>query len=163
MSELPRRRLTPLIVITVGFFALGTIIFLLFRAGLQKDTDAIILSFHQEHGDSIAAVSVPSMVLSSSATVASFTILIPHTQLLQTRYAISLLIPPADHASIPGLLLSNKSSGDAPDTLRLAIDRSNFTKTAGRYLLILNEILLEDSKGKPAAILFYPFTVSVQK
>lgn len=163
MNDSSHRQWMPVILISAGFLLLCILSILLIHSSLKKDTDSIILSYHQEQGDSISAGSIPTIFPSPSARLVSFTILIPHTRLLQTRYEISLLIPPSDHASIPGLLQSSKSTGDAPDTLRIAIDRNYFQNTNGRYLLILNEFLLEESHGKQPSILFYPFIVSFQK
>jgi hypothetical protein len=160
MTESPRRRLTPVIVIAIGFVALGTIIFFLFRANFKKDTNAIILSFHQEQGESLSPLSIPTLTPSSSDSLVAFTILIPHTQLLQTQYAISFLVPPAEHVNIPGLHRSSKSAGNGPDTLRITIDRNYFKNATGRNLLILNEFLLEKSNGKEPSMLFYPFIIS---
>jgi hypothetical protein len=160
MIDPPRRRLTPVILIAAGFLTLAIVGFLLFQSNLSKKTNSIILSFHQEQGDTLLSGSIPTLTLVPGDSLVSFTILIPHTKLLQTRYAASFLIPPSGHADVPGIHKSGKSNGDAPDTLRISVNKSYFRKAEGRYLLILNELLLEEANGKQASIFFYPFNLS---
>ncbi|HUN65458.1 MAG TPA: hypothetical protein VMW43_05105 [Bacteroidota bacterium] len=149
-----------ILLVVCGILIVAAALVIVLRNSGGPVMDAVSLSQRQDQSDTIPETAVPVLLLSGPSGRSAFTILLKHTELPNTQYAVSLLIPPAGHESIPGLHPSSKSRGTAPDTLRVSIPDSLFTTTNGRYLLIINEFLLDDARGRQPQIMFYPFRVS---